>query len=214
MWFYMKYVSCSILMKFLPTTAEFHIKYIVKNYSDRTFFARLCICDKTTNINSNHDIDCIYNINMWKHVVLYEICIVKKIQWLITFLRLCMFWQCSSLCTNWPGKKCLDSCISNSGTEDDKNRHFVLLIIDISKDGAKEMGHVKMAGPGFVKDVTAWWPGFVQKKNYEKTGTKATEIHSHHCLYCDTTLTFNISEPWFSVECFITSSNRTNVVLQ
>jgi hypothetical protein len=24
------------------------------------------------------------------------------------------------------------------------------------------------------------------KKNYEQTGTKATEIHSHHCLYCDT----------------------------
>jgi hypothetical protein len=36
-----------------------------------------------------------------------------------------------------------------------KNRHFVLLIIDISKHGAKEMGHVKMAGPGFVNDVTA-----------------------------------------------------------
>jgi hypothetical protein len=34
--------------------------------------------------------------------------------------------------------------------KDDKNRHFVLLIIDISKHGAKEMGHVKMAGPGFV----------------------------------------------------------------
>ena len=33
--------------------------------------------------------------------------------------------------------------------------HFVLLIIDISKHGAKEMGHVKMAGPGFVNDVTA-----------------------------------------------------------
>jgi hypothetical protein len=25
--------------------------------------------------------------------------------------------------------------------KDDKNRHFVLLIIDISKHGAKEMGH-------------------------------------------------------------------------
>ena len=48
--------------------------------------------------------------------------------------------------------------------KDDKNRHFVLLIIDISKHGAKEMGHVKMAGPGFVNDVTAWWPGFVPKK--------------------------------------------------
>jgi hypothetical protein len=24
-------------------------------------------------------------------------------------------------------------------------------------------------------------------QNYEQTGTKATEIHSHHCLYCDTT---------------------------
>jgi hypothetical protein len=31
----------------------------------------------------------------------------------------------------------------------------VLVIIDISKNGAKEMGHVKMAGPGFVNDVTA-----------------------------------------------------------
>jgi hypothetical protein len=39
--------------------------------------------------------------------------------------------------------------------KDDKNRHCVLLIIDISKHGAKEMGNVKMAGPGFVKDVTA-----------------------------------------------------------
>ena len=36
--------------------------------------------------------------------------------------------------------------------KDDKNRHFVLLIIDISKHGAKEMGHVKMAGPSFVND--------------------------------------------------------------
>jgi hypothetical protein len=26
----------------------------------------------------------------------------------------------------------------------------------------------------------------VPKKNYEQTGNKATEIHSHHCLYCDT----------------------------
>ena len=48
--------------------------------------------------------------------------------------------------------------------KDDKNRHFMLLIIDISKHGAKEMGHVKMAGPGFMNDVTAWWPGFVPKQ--------------------------------------------------
>jgi hypothetical protein len=33
----------------------------------------------------------------------------------------------------------------------------MLLIIDISKHGAKEMGHVKMAGPGFVNDVTAFF---------------------------------------------------------
>jgi hypothetical protein len=32
------------------------------------------------------------------------------------------------------------------------------------------MGHVKMAGPGFVNDVTAWWPGFVKKKNTNKQG--------------------------------------------
>jgi hypothetical protein len=30
--------------------------------------------------------------------------------------------------------------------KDDKNRHFVLLIIVISKHGAKEMGHVKILG--------------------------------------------------------------------
>jgi hypothetical protein len=39
--------------------------------------------------------------------------------------------------------------------KDNKNRHFVLLIIDKSKHRAKEMGHVKMAGPGFVNDDTA-----------------------------------------------------------
>ena len=39
--------------------------------------------------------------------------------------------------------------------KDDKNRHCVLLINDISKHGATEMGNVKMAGPGFVNDVTA-----------------------------------------------------------
>ena len=71
--------------------------------------------------------------------------------------------------------------------KDDKNRHFVLLIIDISKHGAKEMGHVKMAGLGFVNDVYSMMTRFCSKKNYEQTGTKATEIHSHHCLYCDTT---------------------------
>ena len=38
--------------------------------------------------------------------------------------------------------------------KDDKNRHCVLLIIDISKHGSKEIGNVKMAGPGFVNDVT------------------------------------------------------------
>ena len=56
--------------------------------------------------------------------------------------------------------------------KDDKIHHLVLLINDISKHGAKEMGHVKMAGPGFV-NVSAWWPGFVPKKYYEQTGTKA-----------------------------------------
>jgi hypothetical protein len=39
--------------------------------------------------------------------------------------------------------------------KDDKNRHLVLLIIDMSKHGAKEMADVKLAGPGFVNDVTA-----------------------------------------------------------
>jgi hypothetical protein len=48
------------------------------------------------------------------------------------------------------GTKCIEGTIDGY-----KNRHFVLLIIDISKHGAKDMGHVKMAGPGFVNDVTA-----------------------------------------------------------
>jgi hypothetical protein len=34
------------------------------------------------------------------------------------------------------------------------------------------MGHVKMAGPGFVNDVTAWWPGFVPKKFTNKQEPK------------------------------------------
>jgi hypothetical protein len=50
------------------------------------------------------------------------------------------------------GTKCIEGTIDE---KDDKNRHFVLLIIDISKHGAKEMGHDKMTGPGFVNDVTA-----------------------------------------------------------
>ena len=48
--------------------------------------------------------------------------------------------------------------------KEDKNRHFVLLIIDISKHGAKEMGHVKMAGLGFVNDVYSMMTRFVPKK--------------------------------------------------
>ena len=38
--------------------------------------------------------------------------------------------------------------------KDDKNHHPVLLINDLSKHGAKEMGHVKMTGHDFV-NVTA-----------------------------------------------------------
>jgi hypothetical protein len=34
------------------------------------------------------------------------------------------------------------------------------------------MGHVKMAGPGFVNDVTAWWPDFVPKKITNKREPK------------------------------------------
>jgi hypothetical protein len=41
--------------------------------------------------------------------------------------------------------------------KDDRNRHFALLIIAISKHGAKGMGHVKMA-EAFIS------PKFKQKK--------------------------------------------------
>ena len=44
---------------------------------------------------------------------------------------------------------------------DGRNRHFVLLIVDVGGHGAEEMGHVGVAGPGFVSGVAAWWPGFV-----------------------------------------------------
>ena len=64
--------------------------------------------------------------------------------------------------------------------KDDKNRHFVLLIIDISKHGAKEMGHVKMEEPGFVNDVTAWWPGFVPKKITNKQEPKPLFSLEYH----------------------------------
>ena len=74
------------------------------------------------------------------------------------------------------------------------------------------MGHVKMEGPGFVNDVTAWWPGFVPKKFTNKQEPKqqkstdtivynviqhfhnsmnlikhSRENHPYHCYYCKTT---------------------------
>jgi hypothetical protein len=48
--------------------------------------------------------------------------------------------------------------------KDDKNRHFVLLIIDISKHGAKEMGHVKMTGPNSGMMLQHDDPVLFQKK--------------------------------------------------
>ena len=112
-------------------------------------------------------------------------------------------------CSHWMERNVLNERLMN---KDDKNRHFVLLIIDISKHGAKEMGHVKMAGPGFVNDVTVWWPGFVPKNitnKQEPTQQKSTativytviqhfhnsmtlikysrENHPYHCYYCKTT---------------------------
>jgi hypothetical protein len=109
--------------------------------------------------------------------------------------------------------------------KDDKNRHFMLLIIDISKHGAKEMGHVKMAGPGFVNDVTHDDPVLFQKTLRTNRNQSLyflwNNIEIMACVtimsingFSSRYLTFNISEPWFSVECFITSSNRTKVVLQ
>jgi hypothetical protein len=54
----------------------------------------------------------------------------------------------------------------------------VLLIIVISKHGAKEMGNVKMAGPGFVNDVTrggsriSSWGGALKKLRRAEGGAK------------------------------------------
>jgi PP-loop superfamily ATP-utilizing enzyme len=50
------------------------------------------------------------------------------------------------------------------------------------------MGHLKMAGPGFLNDVTAWWPGFVPKKITNKQEPKQQKSTATiNCLYCDTT---------------------------
>ena len=64
--------------------------------------------------------------------------------------------------------------------KDDKNRHFVLLIIDISKNGAKEMGHVKMAGPSFVNDVYSMMTQFCSKKN--KSKQEPDSSYKHMCV--------------------------------
>ena len=64
--------------------------------------------------------------------------------------------------------------------KDDKNRHFVLLIIDISKHGAKEMGHVKMAGPGFVNAVYSMMTRFCSKKNTSKQ--EPVSRYKHMCV--------------------------------
>jgi hypothetical protein len=49
---------------------------------------------------------------------------------------------------------CFGSCLFVIFFGTKPGHHAVLLIIDISKHGAKEMGHLKMTGPGFV-NVTA-----------------------------------------------------------
>jgi hypothetical protein len=42
------------------------------------------------------------------------------------------------------------------------------------------MGHVKMEEPGFVNDVTAWWPGFVPKKITNKQEPKPLFSLEYH----------------------------------
>ena len=54
--------------------------------------------------------------------------------------------------------------------KDDKN--LVLLIMDLSKHGAKEMCHVKMAGPGFAIDVQHDDPVLFPKKITNKQEPK------------------------------------------
>jgi hypothetical protein len=46
------------------------------------------------------------------------------------------------------------------------------------------MGHIKMAGPGFVNDVTAW-PGFVPNKLSEIRGWGQADRHfaAHYRLF-------------------------------
>jgi hypothetical protein len=70
--------------------------------------------------------------------------------------------------------------------KDDKNRHFALLIIDISKHGAKGMGHVllsdrivemlyhsiKNGGCGFL----LLWFLFVRNLFWNKTGSSCCNI--------------------------------------
>ena len=49
--------------------------------------------------------------------------------------------------------------------KDDKNCHFGLKIIDISTHGTKEMGQVKMLGPGFEYDVYSMKTRFCHSKD-------------------------------------------------
>jgi hypothetical protein len=61
--------------------------------------------------------------------------------------------------------------------------HFVPFNVSNSKRNWAKFGvgvklivilrHIIAYFSGFVNDVTAWWPGFVPKKNYEQTGTNA-----------------------------------------
>ena len=63
---------------------------------------------------------------------------------------------------------------------DGGSRHFVLLVIDVSGHGAGEMGHVGMAGLGFVNDVCSMMTRFVPKKITNKQ--EPVSSYKHMCF--------------------------------
>jgi hypothetical protein len=85
--------------------------------------------------------------------------------------------ELSCLCVKpvwWTKTQYLNEILSKT----DKTWTWCNCCIIVSSLICWEMGHVKKAGPGFVNDVTAWWPSFVLKKFTNKQEPKQHINHS------------------------------------
>jgi hypothetical protein len=106
---------CSSRNKTCYRWENYSLRYIspVQQYQYKDSFTKLC-----ENIKRS-----VFWENMWPKRSLNYVCVEvfeKTIALNVKVNSVGHFWDMAeSLCTNWPGKKCLDSCISNSGTEPD-----------------------------------------------------------------------------------------------